>query len=207
MLFLWWNCFWTNNHELFWNSSGDGLFTPSNTSLSTTYYPGLNDINNGFCWIFPFNLKRQLFLPDKDSVYVQFTPSPSVDTGANQIICTNDAQIQLNGSITGGATTGVWSGGASFSPSNTALNTVYTPTPAEISSGNIALTLTATNFGNCNTVNDVVQFIFVAPPHANFSAANNCFGDSSNFVNFSLAGMDPSLKRSGILAMETVQTT
>ncbi len=172
-----------------WNSSGDGLFTPSNTSLSTTYYPGLNDINNGFCWIYLRSTSNGNCLPDKDSVYVQFTPSPSVDAGANQIICTNDAQIQLNGSITGGATTGVWSGGTgSFSPSNTALNAVYTPTPAEISSGNIALTLTATNFGNCNTVNDVVQFIFVAPPHANFSAANNCFGDSSNFVNFSLAG-------------------
>ncbi|MCO5259510.1 MAG: PKD domain-containing protein [Crocinitomicaceae bacterium] len=172
-----------------WNTSGDGIFSPNNISLSTTYYPGLNDINNGNCWIYLRSTSNGNCIAAKDSVYLQYTPAPSVDAGVNQLICTNDSQITLNGSVTGGSTTGIWSGGSgSFSPSNTDLNAVYTPTASEINSGNIALTLTATNFGTCSSVNDVVQFIFVAPPHANYNAGDNCFGDSTNFVNYSLAG-------------------
>lgn len=172
-----------------WNSSGDGMFNPNNISLTTTYYPGLNDIANGNNWIYLRSTSNGNCIAERDSVFVIYTPAPTVDAGTNQLICTNDAEISLTGSVTGGSTTGIWSGGAGvFNPSNTDLNATYTPTASEITSGNIALTLTATNFGTCNSVNDIVQFVFVAPPYANFSVSDNCFGDTSNFVNFSLAG-------------------
>ena len=52
-------------------------------------------------------------------------------------------QVQLAGSVGGGATGGTWSGGAgSFSPRATALDARYTPSAAEITAGGVTLTLT-----------------------------------------------------------------
>jgi len=172
-----------------WSTNGDGLFNPNNVSLNATYYPGINDLNTNENWVFLRSTSNGMCAYEMDSVFIQYTVAPSVDAGINQLICTNDSLIVLDGSISGGATTGQWSGGlGTFSPSNTDLNATYTPTASEITSGQIALTLTTTNNGNCTSENDVVQFMFVAPPYANFSTTNNCLEKSSNFVNFSLAG-------------------
>jgi gliding motility-associated-like protein len=95
----------------------------------------------------------------------------------------------LNGSVTGATTTGNWSGGSgAFATSSSDLNAVYTPTASEIASGNLVLTLTSTNNGNCITVNDIVQISFVAPPFANFNGIDVCLGNTTNFTDFSLPG-------------------
>ena len=172
-----------------WGSDGDGSFSPNNISLTTSYYPGISDIANGGNWMFLRSTSNGKCFYEEDSVFIKYTASPIVDAGINQLICTNDSVISLNGSITGGTTTGYWSGGlGTFSPANTNFSATYTPTATEISSGQIALTLTSTDNGNCNSENDIVQFMFVAPPYANFSTQDNCLADSSKFVNFSLAG-------------------
>lgn len=172
-----------------WNSAGDGMFSPNNISLSTTYYPGLNDVSNASTWIYLRSTSNGNCIQEADSVYIVYTEAPTINAGTNDLICTNDAEISLNGTVTGGATTGIWSGGSgTFFPSGTDLNATYIPTASEISSGQIALTLTSTNNGNCTAVNDVVQYIFVAPPYANFSGQNICLGQPSHFTNFSLAG-------------------
>lgn len=172
-----------------WHSDGDGSFNPNNVSLSLTYYPGLNDITTGGNWMHLRSTSNGKCSYEEDSVFIKYTDAPDVDAGINQLICTNDSVIPLNGSITGGATTGQWSGGSGvFSPSNNDLNGTYTPTASEISSGQIALTLTSTGNGNCNSENSVVQFMFVATPYANFDSQNDCLEEVSNFVNFSLPG-------------------
>lgn len=172
-----------------WNSTGDGMFSPNNISLSTTYYPGLNDIAAENNWIYLRSTSNGNCLQERDSVYIVYTDAPVINAGNNDLVCSNDALITLNGSISGGATTGIWSGGAGiFSPSNTSMNATYTPTTSEISSGQVVLTLTSTNNGSCVAVNDVVQYVFVAPPYANFSSQSNCLGVVSPFTNFSLAG-------------------
>jgi len=105
------------------------------------------------------------------------------------IACTNEASFQLSGSVSGPTTTGTWSGGAgTFSPSSNDLNAVYTPTASEIASGFVTLTLTSTNNQTCVANSDPVNLDFVAPPSANFSVQNVCFGEESEFIDFSLPG-------------------
>ncbi|PKR81324.1 hypothetical protein CW751_04510 [Brumimicrobium salinarum] len=172
-----------------WTSEGDGIFNPNNVSLNTDYAPGVNDLNNSGTWIKLSSTSNGRCVAEMDSVFIRYTPEPEVDAGLNDLICTNDSLIDLNGLITGGTSSGIWSGGAgTYSPSNTDLNATYTPTVSEITSGQIALTLTSTSNGNCAVESDVVQFVFVAPPYANFNTTDNCLNDSSKFVNFSLAG-------------------
>lgn len=76
---------------------------------------------------------------------------PSVATaGPDQTVCKYNPIVQLHGTVTGGSTTGVWSGGSGkFSPSSTDLNAVYTSSAADVQNGSITLTLTSTSKDNC----------------------------------------------------------
>ncbi|MBL4862131.1 MAG: gliding motility-associated C-terminal domain-containing protein, partial [Crocinitomicaceae bacterium] len=71
---------------------------------------------------------------------------------------------------------------------DTDLTATYTPTPAEVTSGTLFLTLTSTNNGGCLAGNDNVQISFVAPPYANFNFTEECLYDAVVFSDFSLPG-------------------
>lgn len=172
-----------------WTTNGNGFFSPNNISLITSYQPSANDIASGEVLLYLESTSNGNCLPVFDSLLIQFTASPIVDAGINQITCSNDATISLNGAVSGATTTGIWSGGSgTFAANNTTLNATYTPTPAEITSGALVLTLTSTNFGTCNVVNDVVQINFVASPFSNFSGTSVCLNNVTTFIDFSLPG-------------------
>ncbi|MCO6500128.1 MAG: PKD domain-containing protein, partial [Vicingus serpentipes] len=123
---------------------------------------------------------------ESDNVAITFTPSPTVDAGAPQSVCANDAAITLNGSMTV-ATGGVWTGGAgTYVPNANALNAVYTPSAAEITAGTVTLTLTTTTgLGNCTAVSDnVTMTITPAPVVEAGSALTSC----ANNADVTLAG-------------------
>lgn len=172
-----------------WSSTGNGVFSPDNLTLNATYQPSPGDLSTGFVWLYLESTSNGSCNSVKDSVLIQFTPSPVVDAGSNILACTNDAEIALSGTVTGGSSTGTWSGGAgSFNPSSNDLNATYTPTASEIAGGSIVLTLSSTLNGGCNAVSDVVQMNFVAPPFANFNGTNGCLYDATQFSDFSLPG-------------------
>ncbi len=93
------------------------------------------------------------------SATVAVVSNLSANAGPDQLVC-SQRPVQLAGAITA-ATGGVWSGGGgTFSPSNTALDAVYTPTAAEIAAGSVKLTLTSTGNGSCAAVKDDVLLTF-----------------------------------------------
>jgi gliding motility-associated-like protein len=172
-----------------WSTSGGGVFQPDNLDLNASYQPSPADIASGEIMLFLESTGNGNCVTEFDSIVVQFTPAPVVEAGANLLVCSNDAAIDLNGSVTGPTNTGVWSGGAgTYAANDSVLNATYTPTAAEISSGNIFLTLTSTNNAGCAAEDDVVQISFVAPPFANFSFTEDCLYGTSDFTDFSLPG-------------------
>jgi len=87
--------------------------------------------------------------------------APVVNAGPDQAICENTS-ASLQGSIIGGATTGIWSGGlGAFIPNRSAIfNAVYLPDPSETGTV-VKLTLTSTNANSCtNTSDDVYVTIY-----------------------------------------------
>ncbi|PTX19320.1 gliding motility-associated-like protein [Pontibacter mucosus] len=93
------------------------------------------------------------------SATVDVVSNLAANAGPDQLVC-SQSPVQLAGVITA-ATGGIWSGGGgTFSPSNTALNAVYTPTAAEIAAGSVRLTLTSTGNGSCTAVKDDVLITF-----------------------------------------------
>ncbi|MCJ8290688.1 MAG: gliding motility-associated C-terminal domain-containing protein [Crocinitomicaceae bacterium] len=172
-----------------WTTSGGGLFLPNNLNLTADYQPSPTDVTSGSIMLYLESTGNGSCLPEYDSIVVLFTPPPSVEAGTNFLVCANDASVDLNGIISGQTTTGIWSGGTGvYSGGDTDLTSNYTPTAAEILTGNVFLTLTSTNNGGCIAETDVVQIAFVTPPFANFNFTETCLYDGSDFTDFSLPG-------------------
>ena len=148
-------------------SGGAGSYTPNNTSLITTYNPTPTEIAAGLLNLTVTSTGNGTCNPEIDVLQVSFTDAPTVDAGAAQSACANNPDVTLAGAVTI-ATGGIWSGGAgTFSPNVNALNAVYTPTPGEISTGNVVLTLTSVGNGDCNAVTDNVTITYTNAPTIN----------------------------------------
>jgi PKD repeat protein len=90
-----------------------------------------------------------------------FAATITANAGADINTCNLNPTVTLNGSVTG-TTTGIWSGGlGTFTPGNTTLNATYTPTPAELASGSVTLTLTTTGNGTCPAGTDQVTINYL----------------------------------------------
>lgn len=151
-------------------SGGAGTFVPNNTTLNAVYVPTSGELTAGSVVLTLTTTGNGICNPVADNVLITFTPSPVVNAGPDVTRCGNNAAATLAGSVSN-ATGGVWTGGAGgLSPSATALNAVYTPTPGEIAGGSITLTLTSTGNGTCNPVSDQVTIFYSAPPTANAGA-------------------------------------
>ena len=87
------------------------------------------------------------FAEDKVSVVLN-RPISIGGAGQNQTVCASNPTVTLDGSLSGGATSGTWTGGEGvFNPNRNTLNAQYTPTAAEISAGSVVLTLTPDPYG------------------------------------------------------------
>ena len=102
--------------------------------------------------------------------FSEFAAPITINAGADANVCANDT-IDLNGLVTGGATTGKWTvpgGTGVFIPNFNTLNAKYVPSLADISGGTLNFTLTST--GQCNPVTDQVLFTFNPKPVVNAGA-------------------------------------
>ncbi|MBI3501119.1 MAG: PKD domain-containing protein [Bacteroidetes bacterium] len=149
-----------------WTTAGTGTFMPNDSSLNASYIPSASDISSGSITITLTSL--QGCAPASDSLNVTFTPKPVVNAGIDQTVCAGTMSAVLNGSVTGGATTGQWttSGSGTFSPNNTTLNATYNLSAADSAAGSITLTLTSTGNGNCLAVSDKMKIFVMQPPLA-----------------------------------------
>ena len=130
--------------------------------------------------------------PVSDTVQVtEFLLPILADAGPDQYLCRQSPQASLSGSVQ--AASGLqWSssGGGTFAPSNTVLNPVYTPSPAELSAGTAMLIAQTTGNGTCPPDLDTVMIYY-----GSFQALLNpaiqpvsCFGLSDGSINVSISG-------------------
>lgn len=168
-------------------SGGSGTFTPDANTLNAVYTPSAGEITSGSITLTLTSTGNGNCLPVEDMVTYTFGPSPTADAGLDQTLCSNNADVSLFGTVTG-ASGGEWTGGDGvFTPGNTSLNTVYTPTADEIAAGTVTLTLTTTGNGNCNPVSDDVTVNFTPSPTANAGADETvCANDPDVNLNGSV---------------------
>ena len=98
--------------------------------------------------------------------FSEFAAKIIVNAGPDQTICGNTTAV-LDGSVTGGALTGIWStnGSGTFSPDNITLNATYIPSSADTALPSVTLTLTSTS--DCSPVSDDMILTFTDAPYVN----------------------------------------
>ncbi|MBL7962840.1 MAG: gliding motility-associated C-terminal domain-containing protein [Flavobacteriales bacterium] len=166
-------------------SGGTGTFLPNANTLNATYTPSPAELALGTATLTLTSTGNGNCMPVQSQVTITINPAPVANAGADIFVCSNNAQVQLGGSVSG-AGGGQWSGGAgTFTPSIAALNATYTPTPAEVAAGSLFLTLTTIGNGFCAAVTDQVLITFTPAPTAN-AGTDGVY--CANNANIALAG-------------------
>jgi gliding motility-associated-like protein len=149
-----------------WSSLGTGSFQQATTVLTNTYVPTPADVASGSVILVLTSTGNGTCSAVTDSMLITFTPAPVVNAGTDIPVCLGSVTAVLNGTVSGGATTGQWStlGTGIFSPNNTTLNATYNLSNADTAAGGVFLVLTSTNFGNCVAVTDTVHITMTPAP-------------------------------------------
>ena len=86
------------------------------------------------------------------------------DTGTDVTVCDGEPVINLNGSVSGGTTTGIWTvlDGTGTLNNPTDLITTYDPSPSDYSQGTLTFVLSST--GNCDPKTDTMVVTFIQSP-------------------------------------------
>ncbi len=93
---------------------------------------------------------------------LNITASPVVNAGTDQTVCKTSMQTMLFGSISGGSKTGKWTttGTGTFIPNDSSLVVIYQFGSTDTIAGNITMTLSSTDNGNCLPESDQLKITF-----------------------------------------------
>ena len=156
--------------DLNWTTSGNGVFSNSNTA-STTYIPADNEVGEVVLTLNSQDASGSC--PEfSAAVNINIVPKPMVDAGGNQTINEGEtANLQANVSGTYDRLQWTTSGNGTFSGNN--VSATYTPGEGE--EGEIILTLTALDDSNlCGSVSDqLILTIIPRVPTARFAVSTN----------------------------------
>jgi gliding motility-associated-like protein len=180
-----------------WSTSGTGTFSPDSTALNATYTPSAADTAAGTVTLTLTTTGNGSCLAATGQVVITITDAPNVNPGSNISVCRNNPNVSLNGSVSGGATTGTWStsGTGTFSPNASTLNATYVPSSADTSAGSVVLTLTSSSNGNCTAVSNSITVTFSPQPVVNAGTDQSV---CANNAAVSLAGSVISNSATGI---------
>jgi len=170
-----------------WSGGNGGAFLNAG-NLTTTYTPSPADLAEDSVILILTSQGSFFSCPnDVDSLVVYFTEPPVVMAGADQVVCSSTQEVNLSGSVSGGASTGAWttSGSGAFSPSQTDLTTDYLISTADTSSGFVTLMLTSTNNGNCLAVSDSLLLSIIDKPEIEITTSDSI---CSNLASIHLTG-------------------
>lgn len=154
-------------------SGGSATVNPSNNALTGIYTPTATEISNKTVNLTLTSINNGICNAEQDNVILTIQDAPIVSAGVNQILCANNAEVQLSGSVSNAA--GVeWVGGlGTFFPDRNTLNAVYTPTADEISLGSISLLLRTTGNGTCSPEESTMTVTFTPAPSVDAGVAQN----------------------------------
>ncbi len=138
--------------------SGGGVFLKDKTDLNATYAPSAAEMAAGAVKLFLTTNGTEVCPAAIDSMVISINPKAVVDAGPYQAIC-YPGSVPLAGVVSGGATSGSWSGGSGgYLPSPNSANAIYTPSASEVKAGKALLTFTTNDpLGPCPAVSDTMS--------------------------------------------------
>jgi gliding motility-associated-like protein len=145
------------------------LWTGPGGYLSTQQNPQITNANPGNTGTYTLQYSNQGSCSSAPvAINVTVDALPIANAGPNVAECAATTSIQLQGIVTGGTTTGIWStsGTGKFSPSPSDLTAEYLPSDSDKTGGIVTLTLTSTSPDNCQVSVSTLTITFTKLPAA-----------------------------------------
>jgi gliding motility-associated-like protein len=148
-----------------WSTSGSGVFDNSATNLVTNYLLSSADTTTGSITLYLTTTNDGGCMPVSDSLEITMVTRPSVQITSTDSICSNIANLPIEGSVSLGfpfnwSTTGI---GSIIAPNT--ISTFYTINPLDTAVGFVDVFLSTTG-GICPVEYDSIRVFFVTPPRA-----------------------------------------
>ena len=168
----------TSTGQGFWQTSGDGSFSPGSTNLTPNYLPGAGDTANGNVMLTFTTTNNGVCTALNDSLYVELIDAPAVDFSSNDV-CLNDTMNFTDLTTTiGNIVSWNWTFGDGSS------STLQNPTHAYNPDGTYTIELkVVTDYGCTDSISKAHKTNPL--PVANFRGNALCFVDSVNFSDLS----------------------
>jgi gliding motility-associated-like protein len=147
------------------NQLTNNVYTPNQLDTSLVPTPTVSGWTGGLVKLV---LTSVGFCPNNsDTLKLRVLQGPIVNSGSDQIKCTNNATVQLNGTVIGASTQGLWSAVAPATGTfvnTSSLQTIYYPSSADTALTQIKLLLTSVNNGICAAGNDTIKVTLQKAP-------------------------------------------
>ncbi|TAF89974.1 MAG: hypothetical protein EAZ48_01240, partial [Flavobacteriia bacterium] len=147
-----------------WTSSAGGNFLPNSTTLNASFVPSPGVTGSVTLTLTATGVVAPC--PSvNDQVTISLNANPIAMAGNDTSICAGST-VLLQGSIGGAATSATWSttGSGTFQ-SVSSLNTIYTPSAADIAAGSVSLILTTNDpAGPCDPAKDTLNVVIIPIP-------------------------------------------
>ncbi|MFN5678778.1 MAG: PKD domain-containing protein [Flavobacteriia bacterium] len=147
-----------------WTSSAGGNFLPNSTTLNASFVPSPGATGSVTLTLTATGVVAPC-PAELDEVTITLNANPIAMAGNDTSICAGST-VLLQGSIGGAATSATWSttGSGTFQ-SVSSLNTIYTPSAADISAGSVSLILTTNDpAGPCDPAKDTLNVVIIPIP-------------------------------------------
>lgn len=167
-------------NTLAWSTSGTGTFINPG-SINPTYVASLADISSGSVTLTLTATGNSPCTNNvSDALVLSFAPIPTVSAGSDDAVCGNNSYT-LTGASAANYSTITWSTSGTGTFSNTTqVNPEYYPSAADVASGSVVLTITASSLAPCNTTaSDNMTLTFNLTPQANAGPNANSCGTAS----------------------------
>jgi gliding motility-associated-like protein len=173
-----------SSNSITW-SGGVGVFSPSASSLASTYDPTVAEsLTNPLVLTVTSNDPIGVCPAVSETLTIHFVLPDTLEAGANQSIC-ESLSASLTGQYSGISTNVNWYGGSgTFGTSPTNLVNTYTPSSSEIVSGSVMLFLTNNDLnGVCPEILDsLVLTILPAPEITGSDSVSLCSGTANPYT-------------------------
>lgn len=143
----------SNYSSVTWTSSGTGSFANDNSLTTCTYTPSAADIAAGSVTL-TLTASNSGCSNATSSKTLTLIPAATVIAGTDISSCSTNGAVNItSGSSANNYTTVTWtsSGTGSFTNANSLTTCTYTPSAADITAGNVTLTLTAIGNSPCGS--------------------------------------------------------
>ncbi|MDP3556442.1 MAG: PKD domain-containing protein [Bacteroidota bacterium] len=168
-------------------SGGTGTFSPVSNSVNTNYIPTAAELVNGSVQLYLTTTGNSGCPPKQDTVIVSFQNVSLASAGSNTTVCANNNIVALSGTVSGFSSTGQWStNGTGIFTSTTNLNTFYTPSSLDVSTGSVNIILTSTGNGVCPPVSSTLVVTITPAPIVNAGTGGSLCSSNSFSLNGSV---------------------